>query len=129
MITTIRETDYVRNKVDGQVTIRELLEYAQSNVETWISEPVLWNLTNAALKEDKSDYLAIRGIVGNIHDLAQKREGRKTVFAVPDPCSYGMLRMAITIVEINESHFIASVFNNLEAAEEWLKEADIDSES
>ena len=34
MITTIRETDYVRNKVDGQVTIRELLEYAQSNVET-----------------------------------------------------------------------------------------------
>ena len=129
MITTIREKDYVCNKVDGQVTIRELLEYAQSNVDTWISEPVLWDLTNASLKEDKSDYPAIRGIVGNIHELAQKREGRKTAFAAPDPCSYGTLRMAITIVEINESHFIASVFNNLEAAEKWLKEADIDSES
>jgi hypothetical protein len=120
MITTSRETDYVLNKVDGQVTIKELLDYAQSNVDTWISDPVLWDLTNAAMKEDKSDFAAVQSMVSNISSMVEKRSGSKTTFVVPDPFTYGMLRMAITIVECNESRFIASVFNDIESAEAWL---------
>ena len=128
MITSTRETDYILNRVDGNVTIRELLEYAQCNVDTWLSEPVLWDLTNATLTEDKSDYAAIRGTVSNIHSLAEKRKGQKTAFVAPDPCTYGMLRMAITIVESCESHSIAAVFKDIESTHAWLKEAYNDSE-
>jgi hypothetical protein len=122
MITTIREPDYVRNKVDGSVTIRELLGYAQLNVDTWLADPVLWDLTNGTLAEDSSDYLAVRGVVSNIHDLAEKRRGRKTAFLAPDPLSYGMLRMAITIVDSIESRLVAQVFTEKSAAQAWLKQ-------
>jgi hypothetical protein len=75
MITTNRKSDYVLNTVEGAVTIRELLGYAQQNVDTWLSDPVLWDLTNATLKEDKSDYAAIRRIVSGTHqDLAKVKE-------------------------------------------------------
>ena len=93
MITTNRETDYVLNKVDGHVTIKELLEYAQCNVDKWLSDPVLWDLSNATMVEEKSDYKAIQSIVENIHTLAEKRKGRKTVFVAPEPLAYGMLTM------------------------------------
>jgi hypothetical protein len=89
----------VRNEVRGDITIRELLEYAQRNVDVWLSDPVLWDLRHASVAQDDSDFPAIRGVVGNIHDLAEKREGRRTVFVAPDPATYGMLRMAITVVE------------------------------
>ena len=121
MITTIRKTDYVRNKVEGRTTIRELLEYAQRNVDTWLRDPVLWDLTNATMCEDQSDYRAIQAIVGNIHQLAEKRKGMKTTFVAPDPLSYGMLRMATTIVECVESRIVASVFADMASAHAWLK--------
>jgi len=123
MITTSRETDFVLNKVDGNVTIKELLEYAQCNVDTWLSDPVLWDLSNASLREDKSDYSVINATVGNIGSLVEKRKGCKTVFVAPDPFTYGMLRMAITIVEISESSSVAKVYTDIEKAKAWLKEA------
>ena len=122
MITTIYKAGYVLNKVDGHVTIQALLEYAQCNVDTGLQEPVLWDLTNGTLKEDKSDYQAIRNIVRNTHTLARKRKGRKTAFVALDQCTYGMLRMAIGIVEVNESRIIASVFSDMGEAKAWLKE-------
>ena len=121
MITTHREIDYVRNVVRGRITVRELLEYAQRNVDMWISDPVLWDLTNATISEDDSDYDSVRGVVANIHDLAEKRKGQKTTFVAPDPFTYGMLRMAITIVDCTESRLVASVFSDKPAAEAWLK--------
>ena len=122
MITTSRETDYVHNKVNGRVTIKELLDYAQCNVDKWLSDPVLWDLSNATMVEDKSDYIAINSTVKNIHILAEKRKGRKTAFVAPEPLAYGMLRMAITIVECTEKRIVASVFADIEAAEAWMKE-------
>ena len=122
MITTSRKTDYVLNKVDGNVTLRELLEFAQCNVDTWLSEPVLWDLSNASLKEDKTDYVEIKNITNNIHNLANKRKGRKTAFVTLDPCSYGMLRMAIMLAETHVSWSVASVFYDIKSAEAWLKE-------
>jgi len=123
MITTSRETDYVLNKVDGPVTIQELLGYAQCNVDTWLSDPVLWDLSNATMAEEKSDHEGVRAIVSNIHHLAEKRKGRKTTFVAPDLFIYGMLRMAITIVDCYECRLVASVFADIRAAEAWLKEA------
>lgn len=123
MITTSRENDYVLNKVDGNVTLKELLDYAQCNVDTWLTDSVLWDLSNATMKEDKSDYNAAQAIVRNISTMVEKRNGRKTTFVTPEPFAYGMLRMAITIVECNESRLVASVYNDIEAAEAWLKEA------
>ncbi len=123
MITTRRETDYVLNRVEGSVTIRELLEYAQRNVDTWVSDPVLWDLSNSTMTEDASDYEAIRATVGNVHKMAEKRRGRKTAFVAPDPLAYGMLRMAIAIVEVHEARLVASVFRDMEAAIAWLKQA------
>lgn len=120
MITTERTPDYVVNRMKGPVTIRELLEYAQTNVELWLTEPVLWDLTYSTLAEDESDYKAVRETLRNIHELAELRKGRRTAFLAPDPLTYGMLRMAITIVECVESHFIASVFKNAEEADAWL---------
>ena len=122
MITTSRTSDYVLNKVDGHVTIHELLEYAERNVDAWLSDPVLWDLTDATMAEDKSDYHAIQSVVANIHALAEKRKGKKTTFVAPDPLSYGMLRMALTIVECIESRLVASVHSDIGAAEAWLKE-------
>ncbi len=122
MKTTSHEKDYVLNKIDGTVTIRELLDYAQTNVDAWISDPVLWDLSNGSMLEDSSDYAAVRAIVGNIHDMVEKRKGRKTAFVASDPFTYGMLRMAITIVEGSESRPIASVFYEIEEAYAWLKE-------
>jgi hypothetical protein len=122
MITTSHDTDYMLNKVEGNVTIRELLGFAQANVDTWLSRPVLWDLTDATLKEDKSDHDAIRGIVSKSHNLVNKRKGEKTVFVAPDSCSYGMLRMAIALVEIKVDWIVASVFYDIESAEAWLKE-------
>ena len=98
----------MRNKVDGHVTIKELLEYAQCNVDIWLSDPVLWDLSNATLRDDSS--------------LVDKRKGGKTTFVAPDPLTYGMLRMAITTAECNESHFIASIYSDIKEAEAWLKE-------
>jgi hypothetical protein len=121
MITTHREADYVRNEVPGQTTIRELLEYAQRNVDKWVSDPVLWDLTDAMISQDDSDYDTVRSVVANIHDLAEKRKGQKTTFVAPDPFTYGMLRMAITIVDCTESRLVASVFSDKPAAEAWLK--------
>ena len=123
MITTLFEDGYVVNRVGGNITIRELLNYAQNNVASWVSEPVLWDLSNSTMTEDASDYAAIRAIVGNIHQLVEKRKGRKTAFVAPDPLTYGMLRMAITIVECYQSHSIASIFSDIETAYAWLKEA------
>lgn len=40
----------------------------------------------------------------------------------PERVTYGMLRMATTIVEVVESRFIASVFFEIEEAEAWLRE-------
>ena len=123
MITTSHRKDYVLNKVDGSVTIRELLDYAQSHVDTWLSDPVLWDLSNGSLTEDSSDYAAVGAMVRNIHDMVEKRKGRRTAFVAPDPFTYGMLRMAITIVECYESRLVAAVFSEMEAAYAWLKEA------
>ena len=123
MITTTREKCYVLNKVDGSVTIRELLDHAQCNVDTWVSDPVLWDLLNSSLIEDKSDFETIRAAVENIQKMVEKRYGRKTAFVASDPYSYGMLRMAIAIVECSVSHSVASVFSDIEAARAWLKEA------
>jgi len=123
MITTQRETDYVRNEVNGSVTIRELLEYAQRNVGRWLSDSVLWDLRHARIAQDDSDYAAIRGVVANIHDLAEKRRGQKTVFVAPDPFTFGMLRMALTIVECVVSRPVASVFYDIRSAEAWLSDA------
>jgi len=58
MITALRETDYVLNRVSGHVTIKDLLDYAQSNVDKWTLDPVLWDLSDATMREDKSDYSA-----------------------------------------------------------------------
>jgi hypothetical protein len=121
MITTSRTADYVLNHVEGKVTIRELLEYAQRGVSTWATEPVLWDLTAATLAEDESDYITLRSVIGNIHEMAEQRKGRKTTFVAPDPCTYGMLRMALAIAECYESRFIASVWRDLETAVQWLR--------
>lgn len=120
MITTIRDTDYVLNKVEGKVTIRELLEYAERNVDKWVADPVLWDLSNASMSEEKSDYNAIRGVVANIHNLAEKRKGRKTTFVTKEPYAYGMLRMALAIVDCIESRMVATVYSDFEEAKEWL---------
>ena len=125
MITTSRETDYVVNKVVGRVTIQELLEYAQQHVDVWLSDPVLWDLTEAKMAADESDYKAVNHILSNIHDLAESRRGKKTAFFAPDPLAYGMLRMAITIVECSEYRLVASVFTDLDLAISWLKEASV----
>jgi hypothetical protein len=122
MITTSRTPDYVLNKVDGPVTIQELLAYAQKNVDAWLSDPVLWDLSNGNMTEDSSDYAAVQATVRNIHELAERRKGKKTAFLAPDPLSYGMLRMAITIVDCVESRLVASVFTDIEEAKAWLKE-------
>jgi hypothetical protein len=121
MITTHRDADYVRNEGQGDIAIRDLLEYAQRNVGVWLSGSVLWDLRGASIAQDHSDYAAIRRVVGNIHDLVEKRKGRKTVFVAPDPATYGMLRRAITIVERVESQLVASVFYDMRRAEAWLK--------
>lgn len=123
MITTSREPNYVLNKVEGNVTLQELLEFARCNIDTWLSEPVLWDLSDATLNEDKSDYQEVRNIVSRASNLAQMRKGSKTVFVAPDPSSYGMLRMAIAIVETSVSWPVAFVFYDLESAEAWLKKA------
>jgi hypothetical protein len=120
MITTTREKGYVMNKVVGNVTIMELVEYAQNNLEIWLTEPVLWDLSRAKMNDDKSDYVAVNNIVRDIHEMAEKRKGKRTVFCAPDPLSFGMLRMAITIVESFESRFIASVYNDINEAKSWL---------
>ncbi len=54
MITTIRETDYVLNKVDGSVSIKKILDYAQCNVGKWLSDPVLFDLSNATISPNRS---------------------------------------------------------------------------
>ena len=123
MITTSREADYVINKIDGHVTIKELLDYAQFNVDIWLSYPVLWDLSNATMREEDTDYEAVRAIVGNISSLVEKRKGKKTTFVASDPFTYGMLRMAITIVESKEHCDVASVYSDIEEAKAWLKEA------
>jgi hypothetical protein len=123
MIATSRETDYVLNKIDGYVTIKELLDYARCNVDIWLSDPVLWDLSNATMLEDTSDHETVGAVVGNISSLVEKRKGEKTAFVAPDPYTYGMLRMAITIVEINEGCSVATVFADIEEARAWLKEA------
>lgn len=120
MITTSRENDYVLNKVVGNVTIKDLVEYAQKNMEIWLSDPVLWDLSEANMKEEESDYAAVQFIVRSIHDMAEKRKGRRTVFFTPDPFSFGMLRKEIAIVECCESRLVASVFNDIKTAKTWL---------
>jgi hypothetical protein len=123
MIITSYDTNHVLNKVNGRVTIKELLDFAQSNVDKWVSDPVLWDLSNATMIEDKSDYLAIKSTVGNIHKLVEKRKGRKTAFVAPEPLAYGMLRMAITIVDCTEERLVASVFTDIKRAKAWLIES------
>jgi hypothetical protein len=68
------------------VTIRELLEYAQTNVKEWLLDSVIWDLTEV------------------------------TIFVAPDLFSFGMLRMSVMIVEVVESSSVASVFTNMEEA-------------
>jgi hypothetical protein len=122
MIRTVRKPEYVINEVSGNVTLRELLEYAQQNVDEWISDSVLWDLSPSTMSEDSSDYPAVSSLVGNIHHLAEKRKGRKTVFLAPEPLAYGMLRMALMIVESIEARMVAAVFQTREEAEGWLRE-------
>jgi len=123
MITTHRENHYIRNEVRGTVTIRELLEYARHNVDAWISDPVLWDLTHAAVAEDDSDYDTIRAMIGKIHDLAEKRKGQRTTFVAPDPYTYGVLRTSLTIVKCVESRPVASIFSDIREAEAWLTDS------
>ncbi len=121
MITTKKSTDHVIIEITGQVTIRELLEYAQTHVDEWFNQPVIWDLTEGRIDSSESDYPTVRAIVSNINELVEKRKGKGTVFVAPDPLSYGMLRMAIMIVEATEFHFIAFVCRSMEEAEEWLR--------
>jgi hypothetical protein len=77
-------------------------------------------MSDAQITEDESDYQSVKNIVKNIHGMAESRKGKKTAFYAVDPFSYGMLRMAITIVECVESHPVASVFNEKDAAKKWI---------
>lgn len=108
-------------EVTGEVTIRELLEYAQTNVKKWLQDTVIWDLSEGRITKVESDYEAVSGIVSNIHDLVEARRDRDTVFVAPDLFSYGMLRMAIMIVEVVESCSVASVFTSMEEAKASLK--------
>ena len=121
MISSSRETDYVRIEVTGEVTIRELLEYAQTNFNEWILDTVIWDLSEGRIAKVESDYDAVSGIVSNIHDLVEIRKDQDTIFVAPDLFSYGMLRMAIMIVEVVESISVASIFTSMEEAKGWLK--------
>ena len=124
MITTTRKKNYVLNKVDGDVTIRQLVDYAQRNVDTWVSEPVLWDLSDSDMIVDRTDFDAVGTSVGNIGEMVKKRRGKRTAFLAPDPYSCGMLRMAIWITESSVSHRVASVFTDVEAARAWLEGAE-----
>lgn len=121
MITLCKEADYVRIEVTGEVTIRELLEYAQTNVKEWLLDTVIWDLSEGRIAKVESDYDAVSGIVSNIHDLVEARKGQETIFVAPDLFSYGMLRMAIMIVEVVESTSVASVFTSMEEAKASLR--------
>jgi hypothetical protein len=123
MITTTRENHYVLNKVVGKVTIKELVDYAQNNFNIWVSDPVLWDMSGGRISEEESDYSSVKNIVANIHTMAEMRKGKKTAFFAPDPFSYGMLRMALGIVECFESRMVASVFKEIDAAKEWVMES------
>lgn len=121
MITICKEADYVRIEVTGEVTIRELLEYAQTNVKEWLLDTVIWDLSEGRIAKVDTDYEAVSGIVSNIHDLVEKRKDQETIFVAPDLFSYGMLRMAIMIVEVVESCSVASVFTSMEEAKASLR--------
>ncbi|MHC4248604.1 MAG: hypothetical protein ACYS9X_05690 [Planctomycetota bacterium] len=124
MIVTSREEGYVLNKIEGDVTIRELLEYAQRNVDTWVSDPVLWDLSASSMNLDSSDFEAMRAAVESINGMVEKRRGKRTAFLASDPYSRGMLRMAIWIVECSASDSVASVFADIDEARAWLQGAD-----
>jgi hypothetical protein len=121
MITTVREFDFVRNEVEGQVTVKELLDYAQENVDGWISDPVLWDLSHGSLADDPSDYEMVHATVVNAHDLAVLRRHARTAFLAPDNSTYGMLKTAITIVEKTQDYAVASVFRDSQTAIAWLR--------
>jgi len=121
MITTVREFDFVRNEVEGQVTVKELLDYAQENVDGWLSDPVLWDLSHGSLADDPSDYEAVRATVSNAHDLTELRSNARTAFLAPDNSTYGMIKTAIAIVEKSQSQAVASVFRDSQTAIAWLR--------
>ena len=84
-------------------------------------DTVIWDLSEGRIAKVESDYDAVSGIVSNIHDLVEIRKDQDTIFVAPDLFSYGMLRMAIMIVEVVESTSVASIFTSMEEAKGWLK--------
>ena len=76
MITSSRETDCVRIEVTGEVNIRELLEFAQTTVDEWLVDTVIWDLSAGLIAKVESDYDAVSEIVSKIHDLVERRKNQ-----------------------------------------------------
>ena len=105
-------------KVTGDLTISDILEYAE---EYYLRKPtklVLWELTKPTIH--KIDTQEFKLLVKKMKKFTEHREGGKTAFVGDFDSDYGMGRMYETLASIEELPVSYRTFRNIEDAQAWL---------
>ena len=114
------ENKIIINSVVGEVNFDKIAEYISENIESWISKPVIWDMSKADLSTVPSDQL--RSFLQKMQSLSKKKSGEKTAIVAPQDMEYGMMRMFEIFAENESFEMELRVFRTIEEAKQWLPE-------
>ena len=117
-ITTNRsDNEIVINNVVSDVTADEIVNYVRDNVEKWIGKPVLWDVSKSKISNiPPKEWI---GIIDQLVQSSQRRNGQKTALVSSVDRNFGMLRMFEMSAE-NKLSIHLQTFRDLNLAKAWL---------
>lgn len=121
MITTEKKDGYVENKAIGELTVLAIVEYVQKNQETWSSDNVLWNFSEANLNHNIPNYDLMKARMAKITKIIKSRTGFKTAYLVADDITIAIAEMAVSVGRSIDEKIQHAVFKDREEAIAWLK--------
>lgn len=119
-IYTIKEctSGLVVNSVKGKIVIKDFLDWIMKYYHDIIDSKMIWDLTEADVsgispKEIKIIAKAVKNII--------PKSGGKTAIVASKDISYGLGRVYMTHIELEEVPINVNVFRNVAEAKEWLE--------
>ena len=107
-------------KVTGDLTLSDILKYAE---EYYLGKPtklVLWVLTEPTIHKINTE--EFKSLVKKMKRFTEHREGGKTAFVGDFDADFGMGRMYEALASIEKLAVSYRTFRNIEDAQAWLFE-------
>ena len=117
-ITSIKKHNIIIITVTGKITIGDIFEHIEKNIEAWVGFPELWDFNEADLSEvviDKWQQMSLK-----LHPLAEKKHGEKSALVSSSDLTFGMLRMFQSVSEGYKFPIKLESFRQIDDAKEWL---------